>query len=91
VFSIYQDLHVIFHNQPEFTVSEYLAISLVLTLTSADYDSWPKVNLFYGFFNHFRDSTFYWRLPSKFFNKTLSTVDVRHRFKKKTFQNKNTH
>ena len=31
-------------------------------------------------FNHFRNSTFHWRLPSKFFKKTLSTVDVRHRF-----------
>jgi hypothetical protein len=30
--------------------------------------------------NHFRNSTFYWRLPSKIFNKTLSTVDVRHCF-----------
>jgi hypothetical protein len=28
--------------------------------------------------NHFRNSTFHWRIPSKFFNKTLSTVDVRH-------------
>ena len=26
---------------------EYLAVYLVLTLTSADYDSCPKVNLFY--------------------------------------------
>ena len=32
------------------------------------------------FFNHFRNSTFYWRLPSKFFKETLSTVGVRHRF-----------
>jgi len=48
---------------------EYLAVSLVLTLTSADYDSCPKVNLFYGIFHHFRNSTFYWRLPSKFFKK----------------------
>ena len=29
---------------------EYLAVSLVLTLTSADYDSCPKVNLCYGVF-----------------------------------------
>jgi len=30
---------------------EYLAVSLVLTLSSAaDYDSCPKVNLFYGIF-----------------------------------------
>jgi len=56
-------------------------LSLVLTLTSAYYDSCPKVNLFHGiFFNHFRNSTFYWRLPSKFFKETLSTVGVRHRF-----------
>ena len=61
-------------------VSEYLAVSLVLTTTSADYDSCPKVNLFYGIFHNFRNSTFYWRLPSKFFQKTLSTVDVRHPF-----------
>ena len=40
-----------------------------------------------SFFNHFRKSTFYWRLPSKFFKATLSTVGVRHRFKI-TFQNK---
>jgi len=33
-----------------------------------------------SFFNHFRKSTFYWRLPSKFFKETLSTVGVRHRF-----------
>ena len=33
-----------------------------------------------SFFNHFRNSTFYWRLPSKFFKETLSTVGVRHRF-----------
>jgi hypothetical protein len=32
------------------------------------------------FFNHFRNSNFYWRLPSKFFKKTLYTVGVRHRF-----------
>jgi len=32
------------------------------------------------FFNHFRNSTFYWRLPSKFFKETLRTVGVRHRF-----------
>ena len=32
------------------------------------------------FFNNFRNSTFYWRLPSKFFKETLSTVGVRHRF-----------
>jgi len=31
-------------------------------------------------FNHFCNSTFYWRLPSKFFKETLSTVGVRHRF-----------
>ena len=30
---------------------EYLAVSLVLTLTSADYDSCPKVNLFYEIFS----------------------------------------
>ena len=30
-----------------------------------------------SFFNHFRNSTFYWRLPSKFFKETLSTVGVR--------------
>jgi len=29
---------------------EHLAVSLVSTLTSADYDSCPKVNLFYGIF-----------------------------------------
>ena len=33
-----------------------------------------------SFFNHFRNSTFYWRLSSKFFKETLSTVGVRHRF-----------
>jgi hypothetical protein len=33
-----------------------------------------------SFFNHFRNSTYYWRLPSKFFQETLSTVGVRHRF-----------
>jgi len=33
-----------------------------------------------SFFNHFRNSTFYWRLPSKFFEETLHTVGVRHRF-----------
>jgi len=32
------------------------------------------------FFNHFCNNTFYWRLPSKFFKGTLSTVGVRHRF-----------
>jgi len=32
-----------------------------------------------SFFNHFRNSTFYWRLPSKFFKETLSTLRVRHR------------
>ena len=31
-------------------------------------------------FNNFRNSAFYWRLPSKFFKQTLSTVGVRHRF-----------
>jgi hypothetical protein len=31
-------------------------------------------------FNNFRNDTFYWRLPSKFFKETLSTVGVRHRF-----------
>ena len=34
----------------------------------------------FSFFNHFCNSTFYWRLPSKFFKETLSTVGVRHRF-----------
>jgi hypothetical protein len=33
-----------------------------------------------SFFNTFRNSTFYWRLPSKFFKETLSTVSVRRRF-----------
>ena len=33
-----------------------------------------------SFFNHLRNSTFYWRLPSKFFKETLCTVGVRHRF-----------
>ena len=33
-----------------------------------------------SFLNHFRNSTFYWRLLSKFFKETLSTVGVRHRF-----------
>jgi len=33
-----------------------------------------------SFFNNFRNSTFYWRLPSKFFKDTLPTVGVRHRF-----------
>ena len=33
-----------------------------------------------SFFNNFRNSTFYWRLPSKFFKETLSAVGVRHRF-----------
>jgi len=33
-----------------------------------------------SFFNHFRNSIFYWRLSSKFFKETLSTVGVRHRF-----------
>ena len=42
-----------------------------------------------SFFNHFRNNTFYWRLPSKFFKETLSTVGVRHFFKI-TFQNKYT-
>ena len=32
---------------------EYLTVSLVLTQTSADYDSCPKVNLFYGMFSSF--------------------------------------
>ena len=32
---------------------EYLTVSQVLTLTSADYDSCPKVNLFYGIFSSF--------------------------------------
>jgi hypothetical protein len=40
-------------------------------------------------FNHIPNITFYWRLPSKFFKETLSTVGVRHRFKI-TFQNKYT-
>ena len=33
-----------------------------------------------SFFNNFRNSTFCWHLPSKFFKETLSTVGVRHRF-----------
>ena len=33
-----------------------------------------------SFLNHFRNSTFYCRLPSKFFEETLSTVGVKHRF-----------
>ena len=33
-----------------------------------------------SFFNHFRNSTFYWRLPSKFFKETLSTVGARNHF-----------
>jgi hypothetical protein len=33
-----------------------------------------------SFFTHFRNNTFYWRLPSKFFKETLSTVGLRHRF-----------
>jgi hypothetical protein len=41
-----------------------------------------------SFFNHFCNSTFYWRLPSKFFKESLFTVGVIHRFKI-TFQ-KNT-
>ena len=36
-----------------------------------------------SFFNHFSNSTFYWRLPSKFFIETLSTVGIRHRFQNK--------
>jgi hypothetical protein len=31
-----------------------------------------------SYFNHFHNNTFYWRLPSKFFKETLSTVGVRH-------------
>ena len=31
-------------------MTAYLAVPLVLTLTSADYDSCPQVNLFYGIF-----------------------------------------
>ena len=33
-----------------------------------------------SFFNHFRNSTFYWRLSSKFFKETFSTVGVRYSF-----------
>jgi hypothetical protein len=57
-------------------------LSLVLTLISADHDSCPKVKLFHEIFNHFRNSTFYWRLPSTgtFFKETLSTVGARLRF-----------
>jgi len=37
-------------NLPEFEYLEYLAVSLVLTPTSADYDSCPKVSVFYRIF-----------------------------------------
>jgi hypothetical protein len=60
--------------------NEMAIVSLVLTMTSADYGSCPKVNLFHGIFYHFRNSTFYWRLPSIFFKETSSIVGVRHRF-----------
>ena len=33
-----------------------------------------------SFFNNFRNSTFCWHLPSKFFKETLCTVDIRHCF-----------
>jgi hypothetical protein len=33
-----------------------------------------------SFFNHFCNSTIYWRLPFKIFKETLSTVSIRHRF-----------
>jgi hypothetical protein len=39
-----------------------------------------KCTCFTEFFNHFRNSTFYWRLPSKFFKETLSTVGVKTSF-----------
>jgi len=32
------------------------------------------------FLINFAIALFYWRLPSKFFKETLSTVGVRHRF-----------
>ena len=59
---------------------EYLAISLVLTLASADYDSCPQVNLFYGIFSSFSQKHFLLALAFQIFSKTLSTVEVRHRF-----------
>ena len=61
---------------------EYLAVSLVLTLTcAADYDSCPKVNLFYGIFSSFSQYHFLLALAFEIFQKTLSKVDVRHVFK----------
>ena len=33
-----------------------------------------------SFLNIFRNGTFYWRVPSKFFKETFSTVGIRHRF-----------
>jgi hypothetical protein len=60
---------------------DYLAVSLVLTLTSAaDYDSCPKVDLFYGIFSSFSQYQFLLALAFQIFHKTLSTVEVRHRF-----------
>ena len=47
---------------------EYLAVSLVLTLTSAaDYDSCPKVNLFYEIFSSFSQQYFLLALALKIF------------------------
>ena len=40
----------------------------------------PFIYFFDGTSSHFRNSTFYWRLPSKFFKETLPTAGVRHRF-----------
>ena len=60
---------------------EYLAVSLVLTLTSADCDSFLKVNRFlWNFFIIFAIALFTGACLPNFFKKTLSTVDVRHRF-----------
>ena len=41
----------------------------------------PRNFYYHSFiFNHFRNSAFYWHLPSKFFKETLCTVDIRHCF-----------
>ena len=62
-------------------IFEYIAVSLVLTLTSADYDSCAKVNLFYRIFSSFSQLHYLMALAFKIFQKTLSKVDVRHVFK----------
>ena len=43
-------------------------------------DTFHHVPRNFSFLMIFANNTFYWHLPSKFFQETLSTVGVRHRF-----------